>query len=39
MDGQDVSLLVAITFLEYANLDLKIVNCHHLIAYVGGTIK
>jgi hypothetical protein len=39
MGGQDVSCLAAITFLEYANLDLGIVNYHHLAAYFGDTIK
>jgi len=39
MDGQDVSCLVAITFLEYANIDLGIVDYHHIAAYFGSTIK
>jgi hypothetical protein len=39
MDGQNVSHLVAIAFLEYANLDLRIIDCHHLVAYFGGAIK
>ncbi len=39
MDGQDVSRLVATAFLEYANLDLRIVDCHHLVVYFGNAIK
>jgi len=39
MDGQNVSHLVATTFLEYANLDLGIANYHHLIAYFSSAIK
>jgi len=39
MDGEDVSRLVAIAFLEYANLDLGIADYRHLAAYFGGTIK
>jgi hypothetical protein len=39
MDGENVFRLAAITFLEYANLDLRIANYRHLIAYFGGTIK
>jgi hypothetical protein len=39
MDGKDVSHLVAITFLEYANLDLGIANYRHLAVYFGGAIK
>jgi hypothetical protein len=39
MDGGDVSRVVATTFLEYANLDLKIAYYRHLAAYFGGAIK
>jgi hypothetical protein len=39
MDGQNVSHLVATAILEYANLDLKITNYHHLVANFGDTIK
>jgi hypothetical protein len=39
MDGEDVSRLVATTFLEHANLDLGIADYRHLVAYFGGAIK
>jgi hypothetical protein len=39
MDGRDVSHLVAVAFLEYANLDLRIGDYRHLIVYLGDTIK
>jgi hypothetical protein len=39
MDGQNVSHLVATAILEYANLDLRITNYHHLVANFGDTIK
>jgi hypothetical protein len=38
MDGEDVSCLVTTTFLEYANLDLRIAN-YHLVAYFSSAIK
>jgi hypothetical protein len=39
MDGQNVSHLVAIAFLEYVNLDLGIADCCHLVVYFSGAIK
>jgi hypothetical protein len=39
MDGKDVSRLVAMAFLEHANLDLGIADYRHLAAYFGGAIK
>ncbi len=39
MDGQDVSRLVAIAFMEYANLDIRIADYRHLTTYFGGAIK
>jgi len=39
MDGQDVSCLVATSFLEYANIDLGIAYYHHLASYFGSAIK
>jgi len=39
MDGQNVSHLVATVILEYANLDLRITNYHHLVTNFGDTIK
>jgi hypothetical protein len=39
MDGGDVSNLVAVAFLEHANLDLGIVDYCHLATYFGGAIK
>ncbi len=39
MDGENVSCLVATTFFEYANLNLRIADYHHLAAYFGGAIK
>jgi hypothetical protein len=39
MDGKDVSCLVTIAFLEYANLDLRIVDYRHLATYFGNAIK
>jgi hypothetical protein len=39
MDGEDVSHLVATAFLKHANLDLGIVDYHHMVAYFGGAIK
>ncbi len=39
MDYQDVSRLVAIAFLEYANLDIGITYYHHRAIYFGGAMK
>jgi len=39
MDGRNVSRLVAITFFKHTNLDLRITDYRHLVAYFGGTIK
>jgi hypothetical protein len=39
MASENVSRLVAIAFLEYANLDLGITDYRHLITYFGDTIK
>ncbi len=39
MNGEDVSRLVAIAFLEHANLDLGIADYRHLAAYFGGAIE
>ncbi len=39
MDGQDAFRLVAIAFLEYANLDIRIVDYRHVVAYFGSAIK
>jgi len=39
MDGEDVSHLVAMTFLEHVNLDLGVADYRHLAAYFGGAIK
>jgi hypothetical protein len=39
MDGEDVSRLVAMAFLERANLDLGIADYRHLAAYFRGAIK
>ncbi len=39
MDGEDVFRLVAMVFLEHANLDLGIANYRHLAVYFSGAIK
>ncbi|CAK9208412.1 unnamed protein product [Sphagnum troendelagicum] len=39
IDGKDVSRLVAMAFLEHANLDLGMADYRHLAAYFGGAIK
>jgi hypothetical protein len=39
MDGEDVSRLVAIAFLKYANIDIRIVDYRHLAAYFGDALK
>jgi hypothetical protein len=39
MDDEDVSHLVATAFVEHANLDLGIVDYHHLAAYFDCAIK
>jgi hypothetical protein len=39
MDGQDVSHLVATAILEYADLNLRIVDYRHLATYFGDAIK
>jgi hypothetical protein len=39
MEGAHVSRLVAVGFLEHANLDIGIANYRHLAAYFGGAIK
>jgi hypothetical protein len=39
MDGEHVSRLVAMAFLEHANLDLGMADYRHLAAYFGGAIK
>jgi hypothetical protein len=38
-DGEDVSCLVAMVFLEHANLDMGIADYCHLAAYFGNAIK
>jgi hypothetical protein len=38
MDGEDVSRLVAIAFLKYANLDIRIADYRHLAAYFGDAL-
>jgi len=39
MDCQDVFYLVATAFLEYANINLGIINYHHLAIYFGDAMK
>jgi hypothetical protein len=39
MDGEDVSCLVTMAFLEHTNLDLGIANYCHVAAYFGGAMK
>jgi hypothetical protein len=39
MEGGHVSRLVAVGFLEHANLDLGITDYCHLVAYFGDAIK
>jgi hypothetical protein len=39
MDVQNASRLVAIAFIECANLDLRIANYRHVVAYFHNAIK